>query len=144
MVVSRMGVYERRPSDFERRHHTTPLASCEKKEASWEEAVAGEKVDLVGKAVAASGGDALRKVHDLLAASGGDALRKAAEAFTLIADVARSCPERAKKSVTPVQHLVHDVFVLRCLSQIEPRDRGDRDSFLEVLAEAFGPTLSRK
>ena len=121
------GVYERRPSDFERRHHTTPQASCEKEEASWEEAVAGEKVDLVGEAVAASGGDALRK---------------AAEAFTLIADVARGCPERANKSVTPVQHLVHDVFVLRCLSQMAPRDRGDRDSFLKVVEEALGPTLS--
>ena len=148
-VVVAEGVYERRPSDFEIRHHTTPRASWEKEEASWEEAVAGEKVDLVGEhvdlvgeAVPASGGDALRKVHDVLAASSGDALRKAAEAFTLIADVARSCPERAKKSVTPVQHLVHDVFVLRCLSQMAPRDRGDRDSFLKVVEEALGPTLS--
>ena len=83
MVVSR--VYERRPSDSETRHHKTPRASWEKEDTSWEEAVAGEKVDLVGGAVAASGGDALRKVHDLLAASGGDALGKAAEAFTHVA-----------------------------------------------------------
>ena len=76
------------PSDFETRHQTTPRASWEKEEASWEEAVAGEKVDLAGEAVAASGGDALRKVH-------GDALRKVHDLL------AAGEPDSAKAGVCP-------------------------------------------
>ena len=124
-------VYERRSSDFETRHHTTPRASWEKEEAIAATRRAG---DALRKVPFGGDGDALREVlrevHLHLEAPGAD---RAAKAFTLIADVDR-------KSLKAVAREVRDVLVLRCLSEIEPRDRGHRDSFLEVVAKAFGQT----
>ena len=91
------------------------------------------------------GSDALREVlqnvHLLLEAPGAD---HAAEAFTLITDVARRCPERAQKSVKAVALEVRDVLVLRCLSEMEPKYHGNRDFFLVAVARAFGQTSSQE
>ena len=114
------------------------------KQALWqkeqEDEATRRAVKRVGPAVVASDDNALRDVHHLLGARGVDA---AAEAFRLVADVATSCPDKSQKFVKALEREVRDVFVLRCLCQIEPRGYGDRDSFLDVVAKAFGPTLSR-
>ena len=80
-------------------------------------------------------------VHFLLEAPGADV---AAKAYMLIAGVARGCPERAHKSVKAVAKEVRDILVLRCLCEMEPKDHGDRDVFLVVVAKAFGQTSSKE
>jgi len=108
-------------------------------EAAWEteEAAAATRraVNALQKVLLGSDGDPLREllqeVHLHLDASGAD---RAAKAFTLIADVDR-------KSLMALRRHVRDVLVLRCLLEMKPKDRGDRDSFLVAVAKAFGQTL---
>ena len=67
-----------------------------------------------------------------------------AKAFTLIAGVNRRCPERANESVKAAAREVPDVLVLRCLSEMEPKDHGNRDAFLMMVAKAFGQSPSKE
>ena len=110
-------------------------------QASWvtegEVAATRRALEGVGPAVAASGDDALEALKPLLRTPGAN---RAAEAFTLVKNVARSCPKRAQTSVRALFREVRDVFVLHCMCQIEPKDHGNRDLFLKVVAKAFGPT----
>ena len=85
--------------------------------------------------------EVLRDVHFLLDSPGAHV---AAKAYMLIEDVTRGCPERAQKSVKAVALEVRDVLVLRCLSEMEPKDHGNRDVFLVVVARAFGQTSSQE
>ena len=85
--------------------------------------------------------EVLQNVHLLLKAPGAD---HAAEAFKLITGVATTCPERVPKAVKIVAREVRDVLVLRCLSEMDSNDHGNRDAFLAVVARAFGQTSSEE
>ena len=85
--------------------------------------------------------EVLRGVHLLLQAPGASS---AAKAFTLFAGVTRRCPETAKDSVKAAAREVRDVLVLRCVSEMEPKDHGNRNVFLMVVAKAFGQTPSKE
>lgn len=106
-------------------------------QASWvtekKGAATRRALDGVGPAVAASGDKALEEVHRLLEEA-------PAEACTLVAEVAQRCPKGAQEFMRALIREVRDVFVLHCMCQIEPKDHGNRDLFLKVVAKAFGPT----
>ena len=85
--------------------------------------------------------EVLQNVQFLVEAPGAD---HAAEAFKLITCVARTCPVRVQKAVKAVAREVRDVFVLRCLSEMDSEDRGNRDVFLVAVARALGQTSSEE
>ena len=83
----------------------------------------------------------LRNVCVLLESPGAS---HAAKAYMVVEEITSSCPERVKKFVKAVAREVRDILVLRCLCEVEPKDHGDRDVFLVVVAKAFGQTPSRE
>ena len=67
--------------------------------------------------------------------------KNAVEAYKLIVKLIADNNEESLRSLKTVARHVRDVLVLRLLSEMQPRDRGCRDSFLAALAKAFGQDL---
>ena len=107
-------------------------------QASWvtekKGAATRRALDGVGPAVEASGDKALEEVHRLLEEA-------PAEACTLVAEVAQRCPEGAQELMRALIREVRDVFVLRRLCQMEPRDQGNRDPIPQGCGEGIRPNL---
>ena len=129
----------RRSYDFETERYTKPQTSWEK-----EEAIAAKVRGLNAlREVSCGGGDdacgwMLRDVASHLEQS--DA-KNAVEAYKLIVKLIADNNEESLRSLKTVARHVRDVLVLRLLSEMQPRDRGCRDSFLAALAKAFGQDL---
>ena len=87
-------------------------------------------------AVVPGSDDTLREVHRLL--QEGHGVNAAAEALSLVTDLAKSCPSTSKKFVKDLLPKMRDVFVLRILGETEPEGYGDRRSFLDAVEELFG------
>ena len=128
-----------RSYDFETECHTKRQTSWEK-----EEAIAAKVRGLNAlREVSCGGGDdacgwMLRDVASLLEQPGA---KNAVEAYKLIVKLIADNNEESLRSLKIVARHVRDVLVLRLLSEMQPRDRGCRDSFLAALAKAFGQDL---
>ena len=128
-----------RSYDFETAQHTKPQTSWEKEEAI---AAKARVLDALTEVSCGGGDDAcgwmLRDVASHLEQS--DA-KNAVEAYKLIVKLIADNNEESLRSLKTVARHVRDVLVLRLLSEMQPRDRGCRDSFLAALAKAFGQDL---
>ena len=87
-------------------------------------------------AIVPSSDDTLGEVHRLL--QEGHGVNAAAEALSLVTDLAKSCPSTSKKFVKDLLPKMRDVFVLRILCETEPEGYGNRKSFLDAVEELFG------
>ena len=95
-----------------------------------------DAVQYLAPAIVPSSDDTLREVHRLL--QEGHGVNAAAEALSLVTDLAKSCPSTSKKFVKDLLPKMRDVFVLRILGETEPEGYGDRKSFLDAVEELFG------
>ena len=119
---------------------TTCPACTVYNQKSWREAreiaATHDAVQYLAPAIVPSSDDTLREVHRLL--QEGHGVNAAAEALSLVTDLAKSCPSTSKKFVKDLLPFMRDVFVLRILGETEPEGYGDRKSFLDAVEELFG------
>ena len=95
---------------------------------SQEIAATNDAVQYLAPAIVPGSDDTLQEVHRLL--QEGHGVNGAAESLSLVIDLEKSCPSTSKTFVKDLLPKMRDVFVLRCLCQIDPRGYGDRASFL--------------
>ena len=94
-----------------------------------------DAVQYLAPAIVPGSDDTLQEVHRLL--QEGHGVNAAAEALSLVTDLAKSCPSTSKKFVKALLVKMRDVFVLRILGETEPEGYGDRKSFLNAVEEIF-------
>ena len=94
-----------------------------------------DAVQYLAPAIVPGSDDTLQEVHRLL--QEGHGVNAAAEALSLVTDLAKSCPSTSKKFVKALLVKMRDVFVLRILGETEPEGYGDRRSFLNAVEEIF-------
>ena len=100
-----------------------------------ENAATRDAVQYLDPAIVPGSDDTLQEVHRLL--QEGHGVNAAAEALSLVTDLAKSCPSTSKKFVKALLPKMRDVFVLRILGETEPEGYGGRKSFLNAAEEIF-------